>query len=84
MIKLTSQMTAVELARVVAENKGWKSAAGGYIKDGTGRTLAHGWAALADRLATTGLIRVGRGINWQRFHADRHSGFYVAQGAGCS
>jgi len=66
--KTTWEMTAIELAKTVAREKGWQGNFGGWILDQQNRTVAHGWAALADLLTERGVIAVGRGIDWQRFH----------------
>lgn len=66
--KSTSQMTAVQLAKIVATEKGWTGRTGGRIYDTAGVPIAHGWDALAALLVARGLVRVGAGINWQRFH----------------
>jgi hypothetical protein len=79
-MKLTSKMTAVELAKVWAEHFGLKGAPGGWIYTNiepnihpftkkaigwVGKPVAHGWVDLANALERTGLIEVGKGINWR-------------------
>lgn len=62
--KATWQMTAPELARVVADHLGWTGRKGGWIYNAAGRPIAHGWTELASIMTTRGWITVGTGINW--------------------
>lgn len=69
--KLTSQMTAIELAKVFAAHHGYFGDHGGWIYREqhtlgrpTGRPVTQGWAAFARLLEARGFIRVGAGIDW--------------------
>lgn len=80
--KATSDMTAVELAKVWAAQFGYSGNHGGWIgymddrKPYTvaGRTeyqwvpVAHGWATFAKVLEARKLIQVGVGVNWRLTH----------------
>lgn len=61
-MKLTSQMTRLELARVFAAEKGHRGRPGGHIYDDQGRHLAHGWEAYAQRFSA--FLKPGQGIDW--------------------
>lgn len=69
--KSTTAMTAVELAKVFAENKGFYGAPGGWIYNAEGQPLAHGWLGLAKRLEQLGWIKVGVGIDWTRANWEK-------------
>lgn len=62
--KATSKMTREELARVVAEHRGYYTTSGGWLYTADGRPVCHGYGALARRLDDR--IVEGRGIDWQR------------------
>jgi hypothetical protein len=70
--KLTSQMTAVELAKVFADHHGYFGAHGGWIYrerhtiNGrrTGQPVCQGGVSFARLLEQRCLIRPGRGIDW--------------------
>lgn len=62
----TWQMSAVELARVVAAHYGWRGGAGGWIYDDRGAPIVQGWQGLAALLERRGVLRVGVGVNWRR------------------
>lgn len=64
----TAHMTKVELARVWADHYGYTTTVrdAGWIRDPQGRAIVQGWAAFADKLASRGFIRVGKGIDWRR------------------
>ena len=64
--KPTSQMTAEELAKVWAANRGYYSQEGGWIYSSDGTPVIQGWHAFARRLINHGDIRVGTGLNWRR------------------
>jgi hypothetical protein len=64
--KITSQMSRVEMARVVAEHKGYLTGPGGWIYTSQGRPVCHGYGALAKRLGSA--LMLGRGIDWTRIH----------------
>lgn len=80
MLKATWAMTGPELARVVAENKGWRGQPSGWIYDEDNQPLTLGWAALAEMLTGVGLIVVGKGIDWPLWHHQpyRLQAFYAA------
>jgi hypothetical protein len=64
-------MTGPELAKVVAENKGWRGQSSGWIYDvraDGNYPLVQGWVALAEMLERAGLIVVGKGVDWIGFH----------------
>lgn len=66
--KLTSQMTAVELARVVANHQDWNQD-GGWVCDDSGErriAIAQGYESLAEKLSKLQIIVVGQGIDWRR------------------
>jgi hypothetical protein len=64
--KATSQMTAEELAKVWAAQRGFYSQEGGWVYDPSGEPVKQGWYAFAHYLAFLGHIKVGRGINWAK------------------
>lgn len=69
--KLTSQMTAIELAKVFAEHHGYFGAQGGWIYRAQhlgGRPVCQGWELFAKMLQRRGFIRPGRGIDWILVH----------------
>lgn len=62
-------MTAEELARVVAEHRGYLAGVGGWLYTADHTPVVQGYSALAKDLEERGIIVVGRGIAWQRNHA---------------
>lgn len=87
MSKPTWKMSAVELARVWAEQFGYRGNSGGWIGYDNARggwvPVAHGWSAFAALLARRNYVAVGQGVDWRRtylalgetprlpMHADR-------------
>jgi hypothetical protein len=71
MRKTTWTMTAMELAKVVAGNKGWRGQPSGWIYDDDNQPLVQGWATLAEMLEQAGLIVAGQGVDWILFHRPR-------------
>ncbi len=68
----TWQMTREDLARVVAEAKGWRESGGWIMAPGsTPVPIAQGYAKLAELLEGEGLIEEGRGIDWRILHSKR-------------
>jgi hypothetical protein len=64
--KATWNMTAEELARVIADHQGWASSEGGWIYGRSGRPIVQGWTGLARRLQDARVIIPGTGIDWTR------------------
>lgn len=62
--KSTARMTRRELARVVAEHRGYVTTSGGWLYTAAGRPVCQGYDALADRLGAA--LVEGRGIDWTR------------------
>jgi hypothetical protein len=60
--KATSQMTRAEMARVVAENRGYLAGPGGWLYTADGRLVCQGYEALAESLGEA--LVPGRGIDW--------------------
>lgn len=61
----TSQMTRVELARVVADHLGWTAAEGGWIYEAQpSGAIVQGWETLAELLGWRGWIVQGKGVAW--------------------
>lgn len=65
--KATWEMSAEELARTVAAEKGWRGDSGGWIY-AEDLALAHGYGKLSKALTALGAIATGRGIDWRRLH----------------
>lgn len=62
---LTSQMTAVELARVFADHHGYE-VRWNWIYDSKSTPVACGWGEFARILQRFGYIEVGLGVHWRR------------------
>jgi hypothetical protein len=60
-------MTRAEMARVVAENRGYLAGPGGWLYTADGRPVCQGYEALARRLGTA--LVTGRGIDWDAARA---------------
>lgn len=68
----TWQMPLEDLARVVAEAKGWRESGGWIMAPGSPPVpVAHGYRQLGELLEGEGLIREGRGIDWRILHGRR-------------
>lgn len=67
--KPTWEMDARELARVVAEHRGYMTEGSGHIYTADGEHVCHGYGQLAERLERRGVIVPGKGVNWQRHAA---------------
>ena len=65
MTKSTSQMNAIELARVWAEHFGYTARTGGWIYRPDGTPVVQGWDMLAKVLTSRKFVVVGQGINWR-------------------
>lgn len=65
----TWKMTAPELARVVAEHKGF-TLNGNAVRDNRGRFLGWGWDTIAEQMTRRGWIATGHGVNWRRIDQD--------------
>ena len=62
-----------QVARTVAQAKGWTGRRGGWIYDAQGRVICQGWARLSSILTERGFV-TEQGIHWRRmdlanFHA---------------
>ena len=67
--KPTWRMTRIELAKVWAEHTGIHSHrnGGGWLYfPRSDRPYVQGWERLADQLEASGLLVVGRGLNWSK------------------
>lgn len=63
---LTSEMTAVELARVWAEHMGYGIRVGSnWIYSPSDRPICSGWVEFAALLEAAGYIAPGKGVDWQ-------------------
>jgi hypothetical protein len=73
---LTSQMTAVELARVFADHYGYGvRPRSNWIYDKLGRPVEDGWVSFASYLERLGYIKVGVGVLWRAADLRKPSRF---------
>ena len=68
--KPTWRMSTVELARVVADHRGW-TLTGAWLRDEEHRNVGLGWSMVAEEMVLLGWIKAGSGVNWRKASEGR-------------